>query len=88
MFDANPPFQIDGNFGATSGIDEMLMQSYDGKIVLLPALPSAWKDGSIKGLTAKGNIKVDIEWKDGKLSSYNLGGDTSKIKVIYDGKEL
>ncbi len=88
MFDAHPPFQIDGNFGAVSGIAEMLMQSYDGKIILLPALPSIWKNGSIKGLTAKGNIKVDIEWKDGKLASYNLNGDTSNIKVIYDNKQL
>ena len=88
MFDAHPPFQIDGNFGAVSGIAEMLMQSTDNTIYLLPALPDKWKDGSIKGLRAKGNIKVDIEWKDGKLADYKLNGDTSKIRVVYNGKEI
>lgn len=88
MFDAHPPFQIDGNFGAVSGIAEMLMQSTEDTIYILPALPEKWKCGSIKGLRAKGNIKVDIEWKDGKLVDYKLYGNTEGKKVKYNGKIL
>ncbi|MBZ4037418.1 glycoside hydrolase family 95 protein [Flavobacterium sp. 17A] len=83
LFDAHPPFQIDGNFAGTAGVIEMLMQSQNKEIHLLPALPDAWTDGEIKGITAKGNFTVDIKWNAGKMSEVKIvsnKGGTCRVR--------
>ncbi|OOL81162.1 hypothetical protein BWX42_04840 [Dolosigranulum pigrum] len=82
LWDTHPPFQIDGNFGATSGITEMLLQSHDGYIAPLPALPDVWKDGSVKGLKARGNVEVAMNWKNSTLYELQLTAHSGGLLTI------
>ncbi|MFS2185886.1 glycoside hydrolase N-terminal domain-containing protein [Mucilaginibacter sp. Mucisp84] len=88
LLSAGPPFQIDGNFGATAGIAEMLIQSHAGFIDFIPSIPDAWKaQGEVKGLKARGNFTIDMKWKDGKVTSYKVTSPTPRtVKIKVNGQ--
>jgi alpha-L-fucosidase 2 len=88
LFDTHPPFQIDGNFGATAGIAEMLVQSHLSSIQLLPALPAAWKEGHVKGLIARGNFEVELWWKEGKLTKGFITSRAGKWCELRTNQEI
>jgi alpha-L-fucosidase 2 len=88
LFDAHPPFQIDGNFGGTAGVCEMLIQSTD-EITLLPALPSAWPNGEVSGLCARGGFEVSMRWRNGKVEEAQISSKRGGIATVrYNGKMI
>ena len=88
LFDNHPPFQIDGNFGFTSGIAEMLLQSHEGFIRLLPALPRAWKKGRVTGLRARGWYTVDLEWQGDRRYTARITADSPGTLKLWDGRTI
>ena len=89
LFGNHPPMQMDGTYGMTGGMSEMLVQSHAGQIELLPTLPEAWKNGYVKGIRARGDITIDMEWKNGKVTKYKLSSDSTDepVTVIVNGKK-
>lgn len=91
LFGNHPPMQMDGTYGMPAGISEMLLQSHDGEIELLPAIPAAWGDGSVKGIRARGNITVDMAWQDGQVTSYTLttsNPEPTPVTVVVNGERV
>ena len=88
LFDAHPPFQIDGNFGGATGILEMLVQSWGGELILLPALPEAWPAGSVTGLRARGGLSVDMRWSGAKVRSLLVRGPPGTRFGLREGESL